>query len=89
MVGLALDDPRHFTLDVTDDDGNTTVVTKIFPATGKVTLLRTVDGPSTATRAISDKLPLVQTQKLLLLDLQGARLATIGSDTTIPYHIPW
>jgi len=82
MVGFTLDGPRLFTLDVTDDDGNTTVVTKIVPASGEVTLVCTVDGPSTAMRATSNnKLLLVQTQKLLLLDLQGVRLSTISSDS--------
>jgi len=32
MVGFTLDD-QHMTLNVIDDDGNTTVVTKIVPAT--------------------------------------------------------
>ena len=83
MVGLpSLDGPRLFTLDVTDDDGNTTVVTKIVPATGEVIILCAVDGPSMGMRAASDnKLLLVQTHKLLLLDLQGVRLATISSDS--------
>ena len=82
MVGFTLDEPRLFTLDVTDDDGNTTVVTKIVPATGEVIILCAVDGPSMGMRATSDnKLLLVQTHKLLLLDLQGVRLATISSDS--------
>jgi len=49
MVGSVLA-KSVFTLDGTDDDGNTSVMTQIDPATGEVSLLCTV---GTAMRATS------------------------------------